>query len=359
MRQRWVFPIFNGLVCAVMGGLIGYYTYAVQAGVLIGGSGGFLISLPIEWGLGRLGLKNWLYQRRVLLAVLVELPLAVFILGPYAFVIADTRPDPHPVCCETPLDYGAQTYENVRIQVGDGVTLAGWYVPPRQAPGPVIVVLHGSQGDRRDGAWHARQLIQAGYGVLMYDQRALGESGGKTVSYGWLDGPDLLSALDYLGSRPEVDPERIGAVGLSLGGYIVLNAAYQEPDRFAAVWLDGIHAQRMEDFPEAQNEGEKFAILINAMIFRMMEFRLSRGAPPAFTQILSEMNHPPIMIVAGGLNDFERRVSQKYAKVIQPNTRIWLIENAQHVGGPAVVPDEYRQRMLEFFQDALFFSPHP
>ena len=111
MRQRWIFPIFNGLVCALMGGLVGYYTFAIPAGVLIGGSAGLLVSLPIEWGLDRLGLKHWLYQRRVLLTVLVELPLVVFIAGPYAFVIADTRPDSHPVCCETPLDYGAQSYE--------------------------------------------------------------------------------------------------------------------------------------------------------------------------------------------------------------------------------------------------------
>jgi pimeloyl-ACP methyl ester carboxylesterase len=353
MRQRWIFPIFNGLVCALMGGLVGYYTFAIPAGVLIGGSAGLLVSLPLEWGLGRLGLKHWLYQRRVLLTVLVELPFVVFIAGPYAFVIADTRPDSHPVCCETPLDYGVQSYENVRIQVGDGVALAGWYVPPQQTPGAVIVVLHGSRSDRRDGAWHARQLIQAGYGVLMYDQRALGESSGRTVSYGWLDASDLLSAVDYLESRPEVDPERIGAVGLSLGGYIALDAAYQEPDRFAALWLDGLHAQRMEDFPEPQNGGEKFAILINAMIFKMMEFRLGREAPPAFTQILSEMNQPPITIVAGGLNDFEKRVNQKYTQVIQPTTRIWMIENAQHVGGPGIVPDEYRQRMLDFFRGAF------
>jgi len=336
-----------------MGGLVGYYTFAIAAGALIGGLAGLLVSLPIEWGLGWLGLKHWLYQRRVLLAVLVELPLVVFIIGPYAFVIADTHPDSHPVCCETPLDYGAQSYENVRIWVGDGATLAGWYVPPQQTPGAVIVVLHGSRSDRRDGAWHARQLIQAGYGVLMYDQRALGESSGKTVSYGWLDASDLLSAVDYLASRPEVDPERIGAVGLSLGGFIALDAAYQQPDRFAALWLDGLQAQRMEDFPEPRNGGEKFAILINAMIFKMMEFRLGRVAPPAFTQILSEMDQPPITIVAGELNDFEKRVNQKYAQVIQPTTRIWMIENAQHVGGPGIIPGEYRQRMLELFRGAF------
>lgn len=353
MRQRWAFPIYNAVVCAVMGGLVGYYTFAIPAGVLIGGSTGLLVSVPIEWGLGRLGLKHWLYQRRVLLAVLAELTLVVFIIGPYAYVVADTRSDPHPVCCETPLDYGAQSYENVRIQVANGVTLSGWYVPPKQEPGSVIVVLHGSRSDRRDGAWHARQLIQAGYGVLMYDQRALGESSGEMVSYGWLDASDLLFAVDYLKSRPEVDPERIGAIGLSLGGYIALDAAYQEPNRLAALWLDGLHAQGMEDFPEPRNGGEKFAILINAMIVRMMEFRLGREAPPAFTHILSEMNRPPITIVAGGLNDFEKRVNQKYAQIIQPNTRIWMIENAQHVGGPGVAPDEYRQRMLNFFREAF------
>lgn len=353
MAKRLAFPLFNTLVGVIFGALIGYYISRPGISLLWGAIAGLASGLLAEFLLGSLGLGHWLYRRRVLLVILLEIPLAIFIVGPYAFALVQTRPDRHAVCCETPLDYGADQYEPVQIEAGDGVTLAGWYVPPRQVPGPVIVVLHGARGDRRGTAWHARQLIQAGYGVLLYDQRALGESTGEKVSFGWLDGPDLLVAVDYLAARPEVDGDRIGAVGLSGGGHIALNAAYLDPDRLVGLWLDGIEAQRIEDFPAANDAGERFATVMNALILRMMEIQLDQPAPPPFGQILAELERPPMVIVASGLTDFESRVNQKYADLTGPNARFWFIENAWHVGGPAVMPDEYSRRMLAFFETAL------
>jgi pimeloyl-ACP methyl ester carboxylesterase len=350
--KRLTFPLFNTLVCAVFGALIGYYISRPGPSLLLGALSGLALGLLAEFLLGRLGLTHWLYRRRVLLLILLEIPLATFVAGPYAYAIVQTQPDPHPICCETPLDYGAATYEEVQILTADGITLAGWYVPPQTTPGPAIVLLHGARGDRRGAAWHARQLIQAGYGVLLYDQRGLGESTGDRVSFGW-DGPDLLAVVDYLANRPDVDPDRIGAVGLSGGGHIALNAAYLAPDRLAALWLDGIQAQRIDDFPEAQNAGESFATLINALILKMAEFHLGRSAPPAFVQILADLDRPPLVIIASGMDDFERRVSHNYAGVIGSNAQLWLIEEAGHVGGPAVFPDEYSQRMLTFFHATL------
>jgi hypothetical protein len=70
-------------------------------------------------------------------------------------------------------------------------------------------------------------------------------------------------------------------------------------------------------------------------------------------QILAELDCPKMVIVAGGLDDFESRVSQKYAGVVTSNTELWLIKDAWHLGGPTVTPDEYSRRMLEFFETSL------
>lgn len=85
----------------------------------------------------------------------------------------------------------------------------------------------------------------------------------------------------------------------------------------------------------------------------MAEIRLGRSAPPAFVQMLAELDHPEIMIVAGGLDNFENRVSQKYANVGGANEQIWIIEDAWHVGGPLVIPDEYNRRMLAFYETSF------
>lgn len=353
MRKRYVFPLFNTLIGVVFGAVIGYYVLHLLGGILFGALGGLALGVLLELAFGLAGTENWFYRRRVTVTVLLEIPLAIFLIGPYAYALVETLPDRHEICCETPLDYGASTYEEVNLQVADDVSLAGWYVPPVISPGPVIVLLHGSHGDRLGTAWHARQLIQAGYGIMMYDQRALGESTGRRVSVGWLDPPDLLAVVEYLRQKPEIDPARIGAVGLSLGGHIALNAATQNPEAFNAMWLDGIQAQNMADFPEAQNSGERFATFVNALILRMLEFQLGRKAPSPFIEILPELDRPPTVIVTAGQAEFERAVHQGYRAVVQENVYVWLIEDAGHVGGSAVVPDKYAERLVDFFNAAF------
>ena len=351
--RRLAFPLFNAICGVVFGALVGYYVFDPMSGVLIGGMLGLGMGGLIEAAAGRLGIRHWLYRRRLVLTIVLEIPLAIFVGGPLAYVIVETRPDPHPVCCETPLDYGAATYTTVSVRLPDGVVLAGWYVPPSIAPGPVIVLLHGGRGDRRGTAWWARELIGAGYGVLMYDQRAQGESTGKLGTLGWQDADDLLAVIAQLETRAEVDAKQIGVVGLSRGGHIALNAAYLAPDRIAAIWADGVQAQRLDDFPPAQTTAESFSTFINGLLLSVSELYVGHAVPPAYSHILAQANLPPIMLVAGGLDDFERRANQRYAQLGNPHVQVWLIDQAPHVGGAFVIPGEYRQRMFAFFQATL------
>jgi uncharacterized protein len=353
--SKYIFPFFNSLIMALFGALVGYYIGHLAQSILIGFAVGLVLGVLVELLLGRLGQEHWLYHRRVLLLVLLEIPLAVFLSGPFAYVFVETQSSPHSICCETPLDYGAATFDEIEIQMDDGVLLSGWYVPPEKNPGPVVILLHGARGDRRGMAWHAQTLIEAGYGVLLYDQRAQGESTGDRVYWGWIEGHDLLQVIDSLESRPEVNADQIGAVGLSAGAHFALNAAHLEPGRIIALWLDGLQAQRIEDFPEPQNIGERFATLINALILKSAQWYLGLNAPPAFVDILADpdLDHVNMVIVAGGLDDFESRVSQKYAQAAGENAQVWLIDGAWHVGGQVVAPEDYAQRMLAFFDRYL------
>lgn len=353
LPPRLVFPLFNSLVGAVFGALTGYYVAQLAAGLLLGALGGLLVGGLVELLFSRLTPAHALYRRRVLLTVLLEIPLAVMLVGPYVFTLRTLAPTQHTVCCQTPLDYGAVTYEDIRITAPDGVALVGWYIPPVHQPGAVVVVLHGSHSDRRGAAWHAAQLIQAGYGVLMYDQRACGESGGANSSLGWLESTDLLAALDWLAARPEVDPTRLGALGISAGGYAVLNALHTAPGALAAAWLDGIQVQGLADFPAPTTPGEQFTLFINTLILRLADFHLGRPTPPPFIEILPKLSEPPLVLVAGGMDPFERQVNETYAALAPANIQTWIIDSAWHTGGPAVVEGEYRQRLLAFFSELL------
>lgn len=66
-------------------------------------------------------------------------------------------------------------------------------------------------------------LVAHGYGVLLLDPRGQGGSDGDVVL--WAGDQDLLAGAAYLQRRPDVDSDRIGAMGFSVGGEMLLRAA--------------------------------------------------------------------------------------------------------------------------------------
>ena len=85
-------------------------------------------------------------------------------------------------------------------------------------------------------------LARHGYGVLLFDRRGEGESEGEPNSWGWGGDKDVKAAIDYLQRRPDVDPDRIGGIGLSVGGEMMLETA-AETDELAAVVSEGAGAR--------------------------------------------------------------------------------------------------------------------
>ena len=81
-------------------------------------------------------------------------------------------------------------------------------------------------------------LARHGYGVLLFDRRGEGKSEGEPNSWGWGGEADIKAAIAYLQRRPDVDPDRIGGIGLSVGGEMMIEAA-AETDELAAVVSEG------------------------------------------------------------------------------------------------------------------------
>lgn|GEM_PF-1345263 len=133
--------------------------------------------------------------------------------------------------------------EEVRIDVGDGVTLAGTLTRPvRGSAGservPAVLLLHGSTAsDRNNGRlpipglfWQlADTLARRGIAVLRYDQRGIGGSSGKsddaTVQ---VRAADARAALVYLRRRSDVAPDRLGVLGISEGALAAMLVAAPE-----------------------------------------------------------------------------------------------------------------------------------
>jgi uncharacterized protein len=139
----------------------------------------------------------------------------------------------------TPADVGLE-YEDVTFSATDGVELRGWFIPRAGAedgPGPVVIYLHGWLWTRlgnksglvpfvdRDVDFlpSTRGLHDAGYHVLLFDMRNHGESGSDLpCTYGPREARDFCGAVRAMRTRAEVDENRIGGLGCSMGGNAIL-----------------------------------------------------------------------------------------------------------------------------------------
>jgi len=174
---------------------------------------------------GRIGFSLLYILRIVSIGLGAFLAIALFVMverNIYS-VITETAPAPSEV--NIPPDLPFQV-EEVTFAGGDDLRLAGWKVPSQN--GATVILLHGYGGNRLGMLWHAKQLVSAGYGVLMYDERASGESQGTRRSYGWEDPPDARGAARYIKTEAGRQ-ERIGIAGCSIGGQIAVQSAAYFP----------------------------------------------------------------------------------------------------------------------------------
>src|SRR3712207_4631015 len=95
--------------------------------------------------------------------------------------------------------------EHVSFQCADGLRIAAWYFPSRN--GAAVIVCHGLGGNRTGVVDYARFLTEAGYGALLFDFRAHGDSEGEIVSLGYFEALDVIGAVEYLKTRADVSPD--------------------------------------------------------------------------------------------------------------------------------------------------------
>ncbi|WP_106247263.1 alpha/beta hydrolase family protein [Allonocardiopsis opalescens] len=123
---------------------------------------------------------------------------------------------------------------------GSAVSLAGSLtLPGREAPSPGVVMVGGSGPTDRDNDVYfppiRRHLAAAGFAVLCYDKRGVGESSGDWRAATMDDlAADAAAALDFLRARPGVRADAVGLFGHSEGGWVVLRAAAGRED---AAWV--------------------------------------------------------------------------------------------------------------------------
>jgi hypothetical protein len=160
-----------------------------------------------------------------------------------------------------PLAFFREGDEDVRVPAA-GFSLAATVSKPRGAAGPpqpagrrgrqagprlpAVVLVAGSGALDRDETVAgipvfgqlAAALADAGFLVIRYDKRGVGQSGGRAETATLADyADDLVHVVRYAADRPDVDPRRIAVVGHSEGAWVALLAAAREKKRIGCLVL--------------------------------------------------------------------------------------------------------------------------
>ena len=127
-------------------------------------------------------IKGWRYGLNFALATLTALLLG-FAVVVIAMSYRQTQAYMHPARIDPAANFlkaNSIPYENIELTTEDGVKLAAWYTPSQN--GAVILVAHGHGGYRQQDIYAL--FASHGYGVIAWDFRAHGKSGGEFTSLG-------------------------------------------------------------------------------------------------------------------------------------------------------------------------------
>ncbi|HUA59825.1 MAG TPA: alpha/beta hydrolase [Verrucomicrobiae bacterium] len=218
-----------------------------------------------------------------------------------------------------------------------------------------IVLSHGYGDDLVQMLPYADFLVRQGFSVLTYDMRSRGRSTGDAVTMGSLETLDLLSAVDYLTKRPDVDPDRIGALGLSLGASATILAAARDSriravvddsgfsDAPAAIRSSFQHFIGLPQFP--------FAPLTAAIVRLRTGIDVNRIRP---VDVIGQISPRPLLIVHCE-NDKTLppdNSERNFAAAKEPK-RFWRISGCGHTDGLVDAGAEYERQIGSFFRESF------
>jgi uncharacterized protein len=358
----WAYPRLRGgqrgalaLACGALGIAAGvealYYTREVGpsgddfTGLLAVPAGALLIGLGVVtlWRTRRTeGSRPWRYGRRVLLG------LAGAFTGALVLIVGLGYATTHVGRAVVPPDHLGVAHENVSFSTADGLELEGWYIPSRN--GAAVIAFPGRNGPQAK----ARMLARHGYGVLLFDRRGEGDSQGEPNAWGWGGEADIKAALAYLRRRPDVDPARIGGIGLSVGGEMMIDAAADTPG-LAAVVSEGAGARSMtEDMDGDAPALSKWTLGLAATAVKTAAVAVSSNrVPPENLKTLAARVDQPLLLIAAPHAPTGEVLNRGYAEAAGDSATLWEIPESTHVGGMRARPQEYERRVMGFFDRAL------
>lgn len=306
--------------------------------VLLVGSGVRLVRLTPGW-----------WKGLTAFAAVIAVFVSVWVIGQSVGV---TNVPPTELGSRTPADVGLE-FDDVELRTADGVRLSGWYVPSTN--GAAVVLAHGAGSTRSAVLDHAVVLARNGYGVLLFDSRGHGDSGGRAMDFGWYGDEDVGAAVDFLAGRSDVEAGRIAAIGMSMGGEEILGAAAGD-DRIRAVVAEGATNRVADDKRWLSDEYGVRGWLqerVEWFTFGLTDLLTDADPPTPLREAAAAIAPRPVLLIAGGDLPDEANAGRYIQSGAPASVELWEVEGASHTGGLDTRPDEWEARVTAFLDDAL------
>jgi dienelactone hydrolase len=286
--------------------------------------------------------KRWRYPRRALIGVL-GIVVTYMIVMPFLMTYGYT----HIARSYVPTaDLGDAAYEEVSFETSDGLSLNGWYVPSRN--GAAVIAIPGRAPHVQEPA---RFLATQGYGVLLFDRRGEATSDGDPNALGWGGTRDIEAAVDFLQRQPDVDPDRIGGIGYSVGGEMMLEEAAAN-DALRAVVSEGAGVRSYREMTEVDGATGLLALPTWTAITAGVALFSGTLPPPNLKELVSDMGAKPAFLIYAEHGQGGEFLSEEYAAAAGPETQLWRTDST-HMGGYDADPEEYERRVTAFFDASL------
>jgi fermentation-respiration switch protein FrsA (DUF1100 family) len=253
---------------------------------------------------------------------------------------------------ETPANYN-MPFEDVTVTSADGLKLVGWFIPSQNDA--VIILQHGYKSTREELLNEAEMLYRHGYGLLLTTVRAHDYSDGEMITFGMYEEQDMEAWYQYLLTRNEIDPDRIGMLGNSFGGMLVIQYAAQNHN-IKAVVADSAFSSLNDTVSTSVTyftdlPAFPFAPLIVYWAERETGFKTEDIDA---TRWIAQISPRPVFLMQGGADVvISANSGQRLYDAAGEPKELWFEPALGHVDFDSDVPEEFEERIVEFFDQYL------
>jgi len=268
--------------------------------------------------------------------------------------IFERKPAYHP---DTLLNkHGLTEYEEITLLTSDSLQLEAMVFPSQN--GAAVIVQNGYKMPRFSDMHLAAMLIRHGYGAILPVLRAHGNSDGELLTFGYHERKDLDAIYQYLLERPDVNPEKIGIIGRSMGGALSILYTAGNPGIKAVVAVspydsfDNTLATSIKKFTGLPPF--PFAHFIRFFMERELGFNLNECSPVNY---IAQISPRPIFLMTGGKDKTVNPTGgQNLASAAGEPCEFWFEPEFKHADFTRKHMDEFEKRVIVFLDKHLEIS---